>query len=268
MTKAPLKITILGCGASGGVPRVGGQWGACDPTNPRNARLRCSVLVERMSARGRTTVLIDTSPDLRQQLLAAGVKWIDGVLYTHDHADHTHGIDDLRFLAYARKRLVDVHFDETTGASLTARFAYCFATQPGSNYRPIVKAHTFAPLRPFTIDGAGGPIDVLPFPQEHGATTSFGFRIGDFAYSSDLKRLPAASREVLSGLELWIVGALRYNTHISHLSVAEALALIAEISPARAILTHLHDDLDYGRLAAELPQGIAPAHDGLVLTVP
>lgn len=260
-----LKLTILGCGASGGVPRVGNNWGACDPENPRNRRLRCSALIERYSARGRTTVLIDTSPDLRQQLLAAKVAKIDGVLFTHDHADHTHGIDDLRVLAYAGKRRINVYFDAATGDSLTTRFRYCFSSEPNRGYPPILKANRFRPLESLTIDGAGGPITVLPFEQRHGPIISIGFRVGGLAYSSDISGVPEHSEQALAGLDCWVLDALRYNTHVSHYSLAEALGEVARVGAKRAILTHLHDDLDYETLRGELPDHVAPAYDGMTL---
>jgi len=257
------RLTLLGTGSSGGVPRLGPSWGQCDPTNPRNRRLRCSALVERISGRGRTTVLIDTSPDLRAQLLDAHVTHLDGVLYTHDHADHTHGIDDLRMIAFLMKRRIDAYFDESTRQSLMSRFGYCFETPVGSNYPPILTAHDMHPLRPITIDGAGGPIEVLPIPQEHGDAGSLGFRFGDVAYSPDVAGLSDASAERLQRLDLWIVDALRYIPHPSHFSVKQALQWIERLKPKRAVLTHLHIDLDYAALKRELPAHVEPAYDGM-----
>ncbi len=257
------RLTLLGTGSSGGVPRLGPNWGQCDPSNPRNRRRRCSALVERISGRGQTTVLIDTSPDLRAQLLDAGVTHLDGVLYTHDHADHTHGIDDLRMIAFLMKRRVDVHADAQTRQSLTERFGYCFEAPPGSSYPPILTAHDIHPLRPITIDGGGGPIEALPIPQEHGDAGSLGFRIGDAAYSPDVGGLSDASVERLQGLDLWIVDALRYIPHPSHFSVKQALQWIERLKPKRAVLTHLHIDLDYAALKRELPAHVEPAYDGM-----
>ncbi len=257
------RITLLGTGSSGGVPRVGNHWGACDPAEPRNRRRRCSALVEHFAGRGTTTVLIDTSPDLREQVLAHGIGTIDGVLYTHDHADHTHGIDDLRFFAYGAKKRIDVYLDRTTRTSLESRFNYCFATQPGSSYPPILTARAIEPGVPVTINGAGGSITALPVPQDHGEIASLGFRIGGLAYSPDISGLPEASIAHLSGLDVWIVDALRYTPHPSHFSVAQALAWIERLKPKRAILTHLHIDLDYATLKRELPAHVEPAYDGM-----
>ena len=257
------KLTLLGTGSSGGVPRVGNHWGACDPANPRNRRRRCAALIERISGRGRTVALIDTPPDIRDQLLDARIGAVDGVVYTHDHADHTHGIDDLRMLAFNMKRRVDVYFDSATRASLMQRFGYCFKMPDGSNYPAILNAHDIAPPAPVVINGAGGPIALTPVPQEHGDIASLGFRFGSVAYSPDVSGLSAQSADMLRGLDLWIVDALRYIPHPAHFSVKQALAWIEDLQPRRAILTHLHIDLDYAKLAAELPNHVTPAHDGL-----
>jgi phosphoribosyl 1,2-cyclic phosphate phosphodiesterase len=259
-----LTFTILGCGSSGGVPRPALGWGACDPANPKNRRRRCSLLVERRNpAGGRTRVLVDTSPDLREQLLGAEVDWLDGVLFTHEHADHTHGIDDLRGLYLRQRRRIDVYLDEPTHRVVYFRFGYCFVTPPGSNYPPILNAHRIIAGEPLTIAGQGGPITALPFRQDHGDIDSLGFRFGDVAYSSDVRDLSAESVTALSGLDLWIVDALRYHPHPSHFSVAEALDWIARLAPRRAILTNLHTDLDFEELRARLPPNIEPAYDGL-----
>lgn len=263
-----LRFTILGCASSPGVPRIDGNWGACDPTNPKNRRRRCALLVERISGDGRTIVLIDTGPDLREQILEARVEWLDGVLYTHDHADHAHGIDDLRILSYRARRRIDVYFDSATAAILQHRFEYCFATPEGSSYPPIVKPHTIRPGEMVTIDGAGGQITAMPFLQHHGEINSLGFRIGGLAYSSDLHDLPEASLPELENLDVWIVDALRYSRHPSHFSVEDALMWIGRLKPKRAILTHLHMDLDYETLKAELPEGVEPAYDGMRFELP
>jgi phosphoribosyl 1,2-cyclic phosphate phosphodiesterase len=256
-----LKVTILGCGTSGGVPRVGNHWGACDPGNEKNRRRRCSLLVQRKGAEGETAVLVDTSPDLRQQLLDAEVGWLDGVLYTHDHADHTHGIDDLRMLCYRHRKLIDIYCTDFTRDILVKRFDYCFETQEGSSYPPILKAHTIREGEAVTIEGAGGSITVLPFRQFHGEIESLGFRFGNLAYSSDVHDLPEESLPLLAGLDVWIVDALRYSTHPSHFSVQDALSWIERIRPKRAILTHMHIDLDYDTLSGQLPKGMEPAYD-------
>jgi phosphoribosyl 1,2-cyclic phosphate phosphodiesterase len=262
-----LSFTILGCGSSGGVPRVGLGWGACNPRNPKNRRRRCSLLIERVNAHGRTTVLIDTSPDLREQLLDAGVTSLDGVLFSHEHADHTHGVDDLRPLAIAQRRRIDVYLDEPTSRAMHARFGYCFMTPPGSGYPPILDEHRLVPGEPVTLTGKGGPVAVLPFLQDHGDIPSLGFRIGPVAYSSDLVDLPAESIAALAGLDLWIVDALRDAPHPSHFSVGDALAWIERIKPNRAVLTNLHSDLDYEALRARLPPGVEPAYDGMTIQV-
>lgn len=262
-----LTFTILGCGSSGGVPRPALGWGACDPNNPKNRRRRCSMLVERVNERGgKTSVLIDTSPDLREQLLDADVSWLDAVLYTHSHADHTHGIDDLRPLFIHRRRRIDVYLDAHTSRALHARFGYCFASPPGSEYPPIVNEHVLIPGRAVTIEGEGGPITALPFLQDHGDIPSLGFRIGNLAYSSDLNGMPDESFKALVGLDVWIVDALRHMPHPSHFSFTDALAWIERIRPAEAILTNMHVDLDYEATAKAVPKQVRPAYDGLKIT--
>jgi len=267
-----LKFTILGCGSSGGVPRPALGWGVCDPDNPRNRRRRTSLLVERRggptAGTGVTRVLVDTSPDLREQLLDAEVDWLDAVLYTHEHADHTHGIDDLRALFIARRRRVDVYLDEPTSRAMHARFGYCFQSPPGSEYPPMVNEHRLVPGEAVTVNGEGGTITAVPLLQEHGDIPSLGFRFGALAYSCDLSSLPAASAVALAGVKVWIVDALRYRPHPSHFSVDDALAWIERIKPARAILTNLHSDLDYEELRAKLPAHVEPAFDGLTIEIP
>jgi phosphoribosyl 1,2-cyclic phosphate phosphodiesterase len=264
-----LTLTILGCGSSGGVPRPAIGWGKCNPANPKNRRRRCSLLVEQAApAGGRTRILVDTSPDLREQLLDADVDWLDGVLYTHEHADHTHGIDDLRGLFLKHRRRLDAYLDEPTYKIVFFRFGYCFVTPPGSSYPPILNEHRIQAGQPLTIDGAGGAITALPFLQDHGDIVSLGFRFGNVAYSSDLRDLPPASVTALAGLDLWIVDALRDHPHPSHFTVAEALDWIARIAPRRAILTNLHTDLDYDELRSRLPAHVEPAYDGLRVEIP
>jgi phosphoribosyl 1,2-cyclic phosphate phosphodiesterase len=262
-----LEFTILGCGSSAGVPRPALGWGHCDPNNPKNRRRRTSLLVERRTADGITRVLVDTSPDLREQLLDAGVDWLDGVFYTHEHADHTHGIDDLRSLFIKRRQRVDVYLDESTAAMMRSRFAYCFHAPPGSGYPPIVTEHRLTPGVPVTVTGKGGPIAVQPFLQEHGDINSLGFRFGGLAYSCDLSGIPASSLDALSALDVWIIDALRYSPHPSHFSVDDALRWIERMQPHRAILTNLHADLDYDVLRSRLPAHVTPAFDGMTLTL-
>ena len=262
-----LKLTILGCGSSGGVPRVGGDWGKCDPANPRNRRRRCSVMLTRTSVSGVTRVLIDTSPDMRDQMLGAGVGDLDAVLYTHEHADHTHGIDELRAFFLRRRQKVQVWADEPTGHMLMSRFSYCFYTAPGSDYPSILHLNRIVAGEPVTIHGAGGDIQALPFKVHHGNIDALGFRIGNTAYTPDLNGIPGASLSVLEGLDLWIVDALRRTPHPSHLSLPETLRWIERIKPRRAIITNMHVDLDFDTLSNELPPHIRPAFDGLELEI-
>ena len=259
-----LRFTILGCGSSMGVPRAALGWGDCDPNEPKNRRRRCALLVERGQAPDKVTrVLVDAGPDLREQLIDAKVDWIEGVLITHEHADHTHGLDDLRPLFVGKRRQVDTYVDEPTSRALHARFGYCFMTPPGSNYPPILREHRLMPGTPVTIHGQGGPIEVLPFLQDHGDIPSLGFRFGNVAYSTDLKRLPDASIAALAGIDIWIVDALRRAPHPSHFNLPETLEWIARIAPKRAILTDMHSDMDYATLCAELPKHIVPGFDGM-----
>jgi len=265
-----LEATILGCGSSTGVPRLGGpdgagDWGACDPTNSKNRRRRCSLLVKR----GRTAVLVDTAPDLREQLLSARVTNIDGVLMTHPHADQTNGIDDLRPLTFLMKKRVEMYADGPSLDRLARQFSYCFETPPGTGYPPIITGHAIPePFLPFEINGAGGPIPVLAFWQAHGPVRSLGFRFGPLAYSSDVSDLDESAFAALEGVHTWIVDALRYRPHPTHANVETALSWIARVKPKHAILTNLHMDVDYAKLAAELPDGVEPAYDGMTLSVP
>lgn len=259
------RFTILGCGSSGGVPRIGCDWGQCDGTNPKNRRRRASALFERIGSKGRTALLVDTSPDFREQILSVRLTALDGVLYTHDHADHTHGIDDLRMVAYAMKRRVDVYFDKATGDSIKARFNYCFETPPGSNYRPILNGHEIDGVAPLVIHGGGGPIEAIPIRQKHGDITSLGVRVGGLAYSPDISDVPEAALPLLEGLDVWVVDALRHTPHESHFHLKRALEWIERLQPKRAVLTHMTSDLDYDTLARNLPPGVEPAYDGMVI---
>jgi phosphoribosyl 1,2-cyclic phosphate phosphodiesterase len=258
-----LRFTILGCGSSGGVPRIAQGWGACDPANPRNRRRRCSALVERTGPDGVTTALIDASPDLREQLIGAGIGRLDGVLMTHPHADHVHGIDDLRPLYLVQRRRIDVYMDEPTSLIVRRNFSYIFEMPNGSSYPPIATDIRLAAGRVCRIDGRGGAIEALPFDLDHGDIGALGFRFGSLAYTPDVQRIPAASRAALEGLDVWIVDALRYRPHPSHFSLDEALAEIAAMRPRRAILTNLHTDLDYETLCRRLPPQVVPAYDGM-----
>jgi phosphoribosyl 1,2-cyclic phosphate phosphodiesterase len=257
-----LAFTILGCGSSMGVPRVALGWGACDPNNPKNRRRRCSLLIERAQEQGNVTrALIDCSPDLRMQLLDAEVDWLDGVLITHEHADHIHGIDDLRPLFVHKRRRVDIYLDEATSRAMHARFGYCLMTPPGSEYPPILTEKRLMPGRPVTIEGQGGAIEATPILQNHGDIPSLGFRIGNVAYSADIKDLPRESLALMARLDVWIVDALRKAPHPSHFNLDEALQWIERVKPKRAILTNLHTDMDYDDLRRTLPPHVEPAFD-------
>lgn len=251
-----MKITVLGCGGSGGVPTAAGEWGACDPANPRNQRTRPSILVEE----GATTLLIDTGPDLRSQLLRAQPERISAVLYTHCHADHTHGFDDIRYLNIKQQRAMDIYGDDATLNELRLRFAYAFAPKgEGQFYRPAIVPHI--------VDGSFriGAITVQPFVQDHGYSQSLGFRFGKFAYSTDVKNLDAAAFAMLAGVECWIVDAIREEPHPVHSHVAQTLGWIDQVKPRRAYITHMNHTLDYATLAARLPPHVEPAYDGLVM---
>jgi phosphoribosyl 1,2-cyclic phosphate phosphodiesterase len=260
------RYTILGCGSSGGVPRLGNHWGECDPDNPLNRRRRCSMLVERLEGGGTTRVLIDTTPDMRDQLLDAGVGTLDAVAYTHAHADHVHGIDDLRQIVYNMRRRLPVWADGPTTDALLSRFGYAFVQPPGSPYPPILDLNAIK--GPFEITGAGGTIPFVPFEVDHGSMGALGFRIGGLAYLPDVVAIPDAAWPVLEGLEVWVLDALRRTPHPTHAHLALSLEWIARARPRRAVLTNMHIDLDYATVAAETPEHIVPAHDGLVIELP
>jgi len=269
MSAGELEITILGCGSSGGVPRADGAWGDCDPTDPRNRRTRCSMLARRLSDRGaedQTTVLVDTSPDMRLQTAQAGVRRLDAVLLTHDHADQTHGVDDVRAFALNQNGTIPTFMDAATEASMLRRFGYVFQGQGG--YSPICQPRRLPPLgEAFAVDGPSGAIPITTFDQDHGGVRSVGYRFGPVAYSSDVVDLSDDAFEALSGVSIWIVDALRYRPHPTHAHLARTLEWIERVRPQRAILTNLHVDLDYSVLAGQLPAGVEPAFDGLRLVV-
>jgi phosphoribosyl 1,2-cyclic phosphate phosphodiesterase len=248
---------MLGSGASTGVPAIGPDWGRCDPADPRNRRRRSSILVEC----GGSTVLIDTSPDLREQLIDAGVSRIDAVIYTHAHADHLHGVDDLRTVNRLMRQAIPIHADQRTVDEIGARFGYALKpVAPGEfYYRPALVAHAID--GPFRAAG----IPVVPFAQDHGFSTTLGFRIGNFAYSTDVAELDEAAFATLAGIEVWIVDCLRRDPHPTHSDLAKTLAWIERLKPRRALLTHMDQSLDYVELAAELPAGVEPGQDRLVI---
>ncbi|ABG32954.1 MBL fold metallo-hydrolase [Roseobacter denitrificans] len=261
-----MEFTILGCGSSGGVPRLGGLWGDCDRHNAKNRRRRCSLLVERIGPDGRTTVLIDTSPDLREQLLSENIGRLDGVVYTHSHADHVHGIDDLRMIVFNMRARLPVWADIPTKDALMQRFGYVFVQPEGSNYPPILDMNTID--GDVTIDGAGGPVTLSPFLVGHGGMDALGFRIGDVAYLPDVAQIPQGVWRKLNGLECWIVDALRRDPHPTHSHLAQTLEWIEQVKPKSAVLTNMHIDLDYETVMAETPDHVQPAYDGLRLTYP
>ena len=258
-----LRFTILGCGSSAGVPRVGEGWGACDPRNPKNRRRRCSALLERHGPKGVTTVLVDAGSDLREQLIEADVRRLDAILITHPHADHTHGIDDLRPLFLIARRRLDVYMDEPTSLIVRRGFSYIFETPLGSDYPPIANDVRLAADRSVTVAGEGGAIEATPFDLNHGEINALGFRFGGLAYTPDVKRIPEASRPYLADLDVWVIDALRYRPHPSHFSLDDALAEIEAMRPRRAVLTNLHTDLDYETLRKRLPPHVTPAYDGM-----
>ena len=261
--------TIMGCGSSGGVPRIGGNWGVCDPSNPRNRRRRCSLLVEGYTdgVLEPTRIVVDTGCDLREQLLDANVDRVDAVLYTHEHADHTHGIDDLRVLALNNRKRVEVYFSHEAANRIVPSFAYCFTAPPDSGYPPILNQNIIAADEPVVIEGQGGAITLLPFEQTHGDIFSLGFRIKGFAYSVDLSGIPQRSAAAVSGLDVWVLDALRPTPHPSHLSLPESLEHVARYAPRQAVLTNLHIDLDYETLERETPHNVFAAFDGMQIDV-
>ncbi len=263
---ATLTFTILGCGSSGGVPRLGNHWGDCDPSNPKNARRRCSLLVQRQDVGGTTTVLIDTAPDLRAQLLDAGIGTLDGVVYTHAHADHVHGIDDLRMVVFNMRHRLQVWADGDTSDALLSRFGYAFTQPKGSPYPPICELNMID--GDVTVDGPGGAIKLTPFQVNHGSIDALGFRIGGVAYLPDVATIPDATWPVLANLDCWIVDALRRTPHPTHAHLARTLEWIAKVKPRQAVLTNMHNDLDYATLDKETPDHITPAYDGMTLTFP
>lgn len=259
-----MKFTILGCGSSGGVPRIGGNWGKCDPSNPKNRRQRCSVLVEKRSLEGTTRVLIDTSPDMRAQLLSADVGTLDAVVMTHSHADHLHGLDDLRQIVFNTRQRLPVWADSDTTNDLISRFGYAFVQPEGSDYPPICTLNSIH-NDDFVITGAGGDITFTPLPVQHGRITALGFRIGEFAYLPDVSDMPESTFARLSGLEVFVLDALRYAPHPSHIHLEKSLEWLEKTAPKRGILTNMHIDLDYAILSKETPSHVTPAYDGMII---
>ena len=255
-----MRVTVLGCGASTGVPTIGPNWGRCDPTDPRNRRRRVSALVEV----GNISILIDTSPDLREQLIDARVSRLDAVIITHAHADHLHGIDDLRTVNRLMHQAIPLYAEAKTLAEIGRRFDYVLrpVEEPGRFYKPTLVPHEIT--GPFEIAG----VPVVPFAQDHGFSTTLGLRINGFAYSTDVTELDESAFAALAGIELWIVDCLRREPHPTHSHLAKTLSWIARIKPQRAVLTHMDQSLDYQELSAELPDGVEPGRDGLVIGLP
>ncbi len=261
-----LRVTLLGCGSSGGVPRATGDWGVCDPNEPKNRRSRCSLLLQKWSgapttAEEATTVLIDTSPDLRLQLAAAKPAHLDAIIISHDHADQTNGFDDVRAYAIKSRRQIPVWMDEATKRTFAVRFGYAFESKGG--YPAIVRhAGDLSPRVPLAVNGRGGMLELTPLDQDHGFSRSLGFRVGPVGYSNDLVDMPSESFESLEGLALWIVDALRETPHPTHAHLGKTLDWITRLQPTRAVLTNMHIDLDYAALKARLPAGVEPGYDG------
>ncbi|CAD0183487.1 putative hydrolase [Ruegeria sp. THAF57] len=258
-----LRCTILGCGSSGGVPRLGGHWGACDPDNPRNIRRRCSMLVERDGPEGTTSVLIDTTPDMRGQLLDTGTGRLDGVVYTHSHADHVHGIDDLRMIVFNMRERVPVWADGDTQNDLLGRFGYAFIQPENSPYPPILDLKTID--GPFEVTGPGGPIPFHPLKVNHGSIDALGFRLGNLVYLPDVAEIYDDAWAMLEGLDCLVIDALRRSPHPTHAHLEKTLGWIEKLQPKKAVLTNMHIDLDYATVDAETADHITPAYDGMVI---
>lgn len=251
-----MKVTLLGCGPAGGVPSISGGWGRCDPANPRNRRRRPSLLVEHDG----TTLLVDTSPDMREQLLDAGVSRLDAVLFTHAHADHVHGIDDLREINRVIQAPLPAFASGEVLAIIGERFGYVFEPlEAPYYYKPVLQPIEIT--APFQVRN----IAVTPFEQDHGTCVSLGFRFGDVAYSTDLTKLDEAAFRALAGVRVWIVDAFTDHDHPTHASVDVALGWIERLRPERAVLTHMSAKLDYDQLKRRLPPNVEPGYDGMVL---
>ena len=258
-----IKVTILGCGGAGGVPSISEGYGQCDAANPKNIRRRASVLV----SDGPTTVLVDASPDLRAQLLDASTQRLDGVLFTHSHADHIHGLDELREVNRVMGGPIDAYADAETLRQLELRFGYAFqGIEPGQSiYRPWLVAHDIgeALAETFMVK----TLQVQAFRQDHGFSTTLGFRFADVVYSTDALELPDAAKNIIRGAKLWIVGAFTNAPHPTHAHLDKVLGWIEELKPRRAVITHMGPKLDYDAVNARCPAGVTAAYDGMVIKV-
>ncbi|MFN4281889.1 MAG: MBL fold metallo-hydrolase [Alphaproteobacteria bacterium] len=267
-----MKVTILGCGGAGGVPLVGGDWGACDPREPKNRRRRVSILIEDGPKDHPTRLLVDTSPDLREQMLDAAVDRLDAVIFTHNHADHVHGIDDLRQFNRRQQAIIPAYMDEATASGVAERFGYVFGP-PGeykgrpNYYKPCLDDRRIAPGQTFAVSGPGGPIQVQAFDQDHGFMRTLGLRFGEVAYSTDVVNMPEDGFAALAGVGLWIVDCFAREPHPTHVHLPKVLKWIERVQPECAILTHMGTAMDYGALLRELPQGVVPAYDGMTIKV-
>ncbi|GBQ14980.1 MBL fold metallo-hydrolase [Swaminathania salitolerans] len=261
-----MKVTILGCGGSGGVPMVGGDhgegiWGVCDPANPRNARTRSSIVIE---SREGKRLLVDSGPDLRAQLLREHIGVVDGVIYTHEHADHVGGLDELRAINRMLGAPLPLYATEAVMRELEARYAYAFRPWSGSGFfRPVPDPHIVGMTDRLDICG----LDLQLFPQRHNRIPTLGLRCGDFAYSTDVEHLEEESLLALEGVKTWIVGCFQYEPHIAHAWVDLVIAWCERLRPERTILTHMGPGLDYETLKNALPPGIEPGFDGMSFTV-
>ena len=269
-----LKITILGCGSSGGVPRIGGDWGACDPKEPKNRRTRCSILLEKTrdgqkgrTPKGKTHVLVDSSPDFYGQMFGRKIQWLDGVLYTHHHADQTHGINDLRAFFLNRLQPVPVYMDDECANVLKKSFHYGFEPIKGSGYPQFLEHHPIKAGKEITIHGDGGDIQALPFTVNHGPINALAFRFGSIAYSPDVVDIDEIGFAILQNLDCWIVDALRYTPHPTHAHLEKTLHWIEKVKPKQAILTNMHIDLDYQSLKQSLPPHILPGFDNMEIQI-
>ena len=267
------KTTILGCGSSGGVPRVGGDWGVCDPNEPKNRRTRCSILVEQWKGeaeppdREKTIILIDTSPDLREQLLKTETEHLDAIFLTHEHADQIHGIDDVRSIAYRMRGQIPTYMDAHTKTHVFQRFKYCFEMPDGRVHPPILALQPlFGEAEILQIDGPGGQITAETLLLSHGPTPSYGFKINErLVYTPDVWSISDATMAQIDQVPIWILDALRYNEHPTHAHADRVLSWLARARTQRGILTNLHIDMDFQTLSNELPGNHEVAFDGMTI---